>query len=906
MPDLGGAALPLKIDNVGATTAAVGSLVANLKKIGLAAAGIYSVDKALKFTTNSALEFNEAMHDVWTLTDKTAGQLQRLSADVRTFARSFNISATQASKALYQIYSATFYGADAMKILDASTKGAAAGLADVYHAADMTTTILNAYRMSAEKATYVQDLLFAAPVGARLEEMTAALATLTRAGIQTDWAVTSLRQTLMQLLRPTRTLKESIQSMGYASGAALVKAVGFAEALKLIAKYAEENNIGMEQMFTNVRAVTGVLPLTTTLAGEYVKDLERMATASGMMSIAFQKQAEAWTYQLAKAKTAIQDTAISIGDALAPALVALYKTLNVILSPLKIFFEIFNKMGGDYFIAITAVIGGLTAAVTALGWAWKKVTAWAAAATASLSTAATAATAATTQISAASAAMLGTNIQMGFAPAAAVAAGTSGGILSRLVKLGGGSLLAGLARAAGGGLAASFALKSVLNLRLEFGAVEGIESVKRALKSAAGSIIGGAIAGWLFGGPVGAAIGAMLGIAAITINVIHQIRIGLTEPLPTPPGYELTPEGWLLPERPAATEPGVSVAGANIANKLAQQFASSVTKAYAAMGPDAAGAFAKAINAALEEALTEITGDIEGVRKAARAAFLAELPNDLADAFRKLWGMAVKTVAEFPSGFHLRPADVGYVKRPLPSPSALTADWSSAQLAWAELTATLRDNTATAEDITKAYQDMGSMADMWETIAEAIAGTMPVLSAIITETVSKWRKQMGDDSAETLDIVTKSANDFRNNLAVLRVAFTEAEAGSLEQAIALQGLRQALGQAKDYVASLTDEEIAANPELLNLISSIEDLGITADTAKSAIERFNDALSAVSLSNLAAGIESAFQNLEAEFLSADTLGKMANALSGLISGPQALDYNKPYCLKGDETIRQAIT
>jgi len=65
------------------------------------------------------------------------------------------------------------------------------------------------------------------------------------------------------------------------------------------------------------------------------------------------------------------------------------------------------------------------------------------------------------------------------------------------------------------------------------------------------------------------------------------------------------------------------------------------------------------------------------------------------------------------------------------------------------------------------------------------------------------------------------------------------------------------------------------------------IGCEADAAKSALERFNDALSAVSLSNLAAGIESAFQNLETEFLSADTLGKMANALSGLISGPQAL-------------------
>jgi hypothetical protein len=78
-------------------------------------------------------------------------------------------------------------------------------------------------------------------------------------GIDVQSATTSLRQTMMQILRPTARLRQAIEDLGYASGRAMMETLGFSGAVGLLGEYAEENGVRMEEMFSNVRAVTAVL-----------------------------------------------------------------------------------------------------------------------------------------------------------------------------------------------------------------------------------------------------------------------------------------------------------------------------------------------------------------------------------------------------------------------------------------------------------------------------------------------------------------------------------------------------------------------------------------------------------------------------------------------------------------------
>jgi len=562
------AELGLRADayNVGMATAArtaettATRITRTMTRLAGAGVGLYAITRGIKEVVDAFVSFDRELHNIWTLTDYTAEKMQQLGEELRAVAREYNVTATQAAKAMYQIYSATFYGADAMKILEASMKGAAAGLSDVFTAADMTTTVLNAYRMSAEEATYVNDLLFtsvrfgkttyselsaqfgrlagvAAPAGARVEEMTAAIATLTRQGIETDWAVTSLRQTIMQILRPGKELQDVISALGYVSGRALVETHGFAEAVGMIGSYADKTGIRMEQLFSNVRAVTAVLPLATTAAGEFRKDLRRMGDAAGQMQGAFEKASQSWPYQLTVLKTHLQDTAISMGKIFLPAMKSVLDIVLLLSKGFALISEALVAIGGAHALAAIAVLGSVFALYKVGSAAIVKANAALLAWIASTK----AATGATAELAAATAAL---NWQWATtstaAPAAAVAttgaAGVMGGIRGALAKgVGGMTPLALLGTGLGALLGAGMAIQGALQLNIALkaavtgeGEVRGV--LEGSLKNALGYALGGAMVAKLFGATgmglvKGGAIGAALAAGTtLSIYIYHIVK----------------------------------------------------------------------------------------------------------------------------------------------------------------------------------------------------------------------------------------------------------------------------------------------------------------------------------------------------------------------------------------------
>ena len=149
-----------------------------------------------KGATTEQREFNKELYQLWTLTDLNLEGISALGDEIRGLTYDYNVFAAAGTKAMYQVYSATFFGADATEIFESGMRAAAAGVTEVMTAVDMMTTVLNAYNMSASESEHVNDLLFtavrygkttyaelaaqfgrlagvASPAGARLEEMTA-------------------------------------------------------------------------------------------------------------------------------------------------------------------------------------------------------------------------------------------------------------------------------------------------------------------------------------------------------------------------------------------------------------------------------------------------------------------------------------------------------------------------------------------------------------------------------------------------------------------------------------------------------------------------------------------------------------------------------------------------------------
>jgi len=355
-------------------TASASRITGSLTRLIGVGAGLYALKRGIQSAVGAFASFDEALRNVWTLTDATWEQMQKVGQEVRDLAPKFGIAGTEATKALYQIYSAGYKGAEGIEVLKASLIGAAAGLTDVFTAADATTSILNAYKMSADKASYVNDVLFktvergkttfgelsssigrligiAAPLGAGFEEVTAALATLTRQGISTDEAVTAVRQAIVQLARPTEETAKVIEALGYESGAAMMEELGFAEALAEVTDYAKEHNIELSDMFTNIRAVLAVLPLATTSAGEYAEDMKEIANATGAAAAAFEKQ-KGLAFQLRQVKAYFAEVATTLGETFLPEISKLLRIVQSIIGPL-------SKMG-DALKHIVTVLGTTT------------------------------------------------------------------------------------------------------------------------------------------------------------------------------------------------------------------------------------------------------------------------------------------------------------------------------------------------------------------------------------------------------------------------------------------------------------------------------------------------------------------------------------------------------------------
>lgn len=876
---------------------------ASLKQFAAVGASIYAVARAVQATTEQFIAFDRALHNVWTLVNKNRAEIQQLGKDIRAMARHFNVSATEAIRALYQINSATFYGADAMNILRNSIKGAAAGLSDVKDTATMTAAILNAYQMSAKEAAHVNDLLFttirygvttlpeltsqfgrlagvAAPAGARLEEMTAAIATLTRQGIRTDWAITSLRQTLMQILRPPQKLKEVIQALGYASGRALIETTGFAKGLRMISEYAQENGIRMEQLFTNVRAVTGVLPLATTAASAYAKDLERMKNSAGTANQAFIKQTESMSYQIAVLRTLIADLAISFGSLFADAIKTAIAVMKTFIGPLRAIVDVFNKLGGGVIIAVASALGVFVMAVKSAKFAWaslQRVLFGGVAAFTEVSSATTMAsrnlqqyamtmTAVEARTAAGFAATRG--IGMAFAPASTAKALTKTSILSKLFQ---NPLMAGV-----GIMGAASAIQGIIDVNIALnaevtGAAKVREIIASGIQTAFGAVMGGAVLGQLFG--AGAALGGAVGLglvagAALTIYIIHEVRSKQEARKAT------------FAEAQKIIEQNIGILPKYIGGNT-KDFLTNTLIPYARKLTEMNSEFAKSADAVgvMTDALTKLYASVgtgmlwnqtKGWALSGPAARIAEYQN---------------SPIKFADGMQ-KTANV------LPT---VTDSIKSAREEFDKLWRTIHSGGVTLDEAQDAYDRLQKLIDDWVKKSEFAQKTGLFSDKQVQEVkqFADWlQSQITNTTKDALQTALKSITismapgDIYTSLSNLLKQFPDKAQDIYKYGADLITTMRNEAAAKRALANGDARLIAEANALENKANALES---AFGVLKGAVEIFEQALNDANfvLESFAGQVSAAFSALESAFVSAQTLAKSGAIASALVSGYNTL-------------------
>jgi len=256
--------------------------------------------------------FEDQMANVSTMLDlQTMKYMPGYGRAVKRMAIDFGEGSATLSTGLYNILSASIKAEDGVGTLESAVRAAKAGITDTATATYAITGILNAYGLSADKAGRVSDILFStvkkgqttfgqlAPVvgrvtaissgaGIALEEVSAALSTITRGGISTDEAITGLRQAIIALQGQQDQAIKIAKQHGIELSNDALAAEGLTGMLKKLSGLSESV---ISDIFKEVRARVSLSVLLKDQAG-YVNDYQAALHSAGRTQEAYGKMTD--------------------------------------------------------------------------------------------------------------------------------------------------------------------------------------------------------------------------------------------------------------------------------------------------------------------------------------------------------------------------------------------------------------------------------------------------------------------------------------------------------------------------------------------------------------------------------------------------------------------------------------
>ncbi len=355
------------------------ALIPHMGALVAAYVGFSAIGRAIK----DSADFGVAMAEVSTITDTARVSMKGMEEAILDLSVATGQTATSLAQGLYQAISAGIpAGADATAFLAQSTKLAVAGLASTETAVDALTTVLNAYGKSVSEVTQVSDVLFktvelgklrleslagaigapiplAAALGVSLEEVTAAIAALTKGGIDVNTAGRDMRLVFSKLIRPGKQAQEVLSKYGIDVSRARIETEGFMSVLKELKDKLGDNQTALATVFERVQAITAAFALTGKQANEFQRILTELQDAAGSTEVAFAKIMEEPSKEIERFFNAIKAVSIKV---FAGLIVGVRDFLREVTA-FEGFTELMRELGG---VVLEALITALKDAASAM------------------------------------------------------------------------------------------------------------------------------------------------------------------------------------------------------------------------------------------------------------------------------------------------------------------------------------------------------------------------------------------------------------------------------------------------------------------------------------------------------------------------------------------------------------
>ena len=322
-------------------------------KTVLATVGIgFTMDKVIKGLSeayNEATKLDEKLRGASTLYGSVAVDQTKLVDNLKSISLQTGESLEVLGQTVYDAMSAgvqpTEDMAEVLQVVSASSKLAKAGFTDTNTAMKASLSVINAYGMGIENINKVSDVLLntqnlgvttvgelsnalskvtpvASAFGVSIENVTSALALMTKQGTNTEVASTGLSSILSELGKSGTTASENLQKASLSAGLTETSFKGLLDSgkslgdiLDIMSTYAEQNNLSLVDMFSSIEAGKSALQITNAGAEEFKKTLDSMETATGLVSESFEKMVT----PSQRLDSAIATLKTTIGEKLKPA-----------------------------------------------------------------------------------------------------------------------------------------------------------------------------------------------------------------------------------------------------------------------------------------------------------------------------------------------------------------------------------------------------------------------------------------------------------------------------------------------------------------------------------------------------------------------------------------------------------
>ncbi len=336
-----------ELQNVGKSGGFLAGLGLDFDELGksaLFAAGTLGVFTTAAGLANFSIKENVAYDDaaaaVRTLgvnSEELGGKLRVLSGEINN-----NVSTVDLLKSSYDVASSGFADtADAVDILKASALGATGGFSDINTVADATTSVLNAYGLSATNATKIVDGFIqtqndgkitvgqiaqeigrlaptAAAAGVSFQELGAAVSVATAQGVPVGSTYAGLRQAIAAIVKPTDQAAEEAGKLGLAFNGQALQAQGLGEFLANVAEKTGGNVDANLKLFGTVEALAAIQPLLNDNLETYNKFLSNNVNQSGQAAKASETATNTITGSIKQFTNALSNIATQSDKAAVP------------------------------------------------------------------------------------------------------------------------------------------------------------------------------------------------------------------------------------------------------------------------------------------------------------------------------------------------------------------------------------------------------------------------------------------------------------------------------------------------------------------------------------------------------------------------------------------------------------